>query len=434
MKKLFTLITVAATAITMQAQNVVDVTSASPGDWKGYMNVFDNPNAGGAFLWGSAWGVADIKSEIDSINGTVVLYPNFNNYDSTNAYWTDTVTFEGNKRCEASTYVESDSLFNNQDLTFEGNISSFTIDTSKYEVNLFVKALDPNNGWSDALGGAYIQPVTGTGEFSIMVAGSSLDTGLVVQYGFNVIGLNADPALESQLGNVVVGIVVDSTAPVPVEASLMAVSDPCSVDTLMAPMAVSNAGDTIMGTTMSTFPITATEVVTWTYTDSIGNSFEQNQSVEITGLVSTFTISELTITADDSTVSYQWIDCSDNSPISGETNQSFTGTAGNSYAVIVSSGNCSDTSSCVTLAAGIANNLNDQISVYPNPTNGMVNIDFGQINNASVEVFNAFGQVIMSRDEVSTNFQFELNERAGIYFVKVRATDGRVGNFKVVKQ
>ena len=53
------------------------------------------------------------------------------------------------------------------------------------------------------------------------------------------------------------------------------------------------------------------------------------------------------LTADQNNATYQWIDCdNNNSPISGETNQSYTPTATGSYAVEVSMNGCVDTSSC----------------------------------------------------------------------------------------
>jgi PKD repeat protein len=46
---------------------------------------------------------------------------------------------------------------------------------------------------------------------------------------------------------------------------------------------------------------------------------------------------------------YQWIDCSNGFPIPGETNQSYTVTGGGSFAVIISSNSCTDTSACITI-------------------------------------------------------------------------------------
>lgn len=57
-----------------------------------------------------------------------------------------------------------------------------------------------------------------------------------------------------------------------------------------------------------------------------------------------------TITAGASGLTYQWLDC-DNAfaPIAGETNQDFTATVDGNYAVVITDGSCSDTSSCVNI-------------------------------------------------------------------------------------
>lgn len=78
--------------------------------------------------------------------------------------------------------------------------------------------------------------------------------------------------------------------------------------------------------------------------------------------------------------SYQWVECPANTPISGATSATFTPTVNGSYAVIVSSGSCADTSNCVTISGlGIDNNKLELISVKPNPSNGLFTIS--NLNN-----------------------------------------------------
>ena len=50
-------------------------------------------------------------------------------------------------------------------------------------------------------------------------------------------------------------------------------------------------------------------------------------TVNVTTLDLNTTTTGATITADQAGVSYQWINCSEDSPIAGETNQSFTADA-----------------------------------------------------------------------------------------------------------
>ena len=64
--------------------------------------------------------------------------------------------------------------------------------------------------------------------------------------------------------------------------------------------------------------------------------------------LSSITQSDVTLTADQNNATYQWIDCdNNNSPISGETNQSYTPTVTGNYAVEVTVNGCTSVSECV---------------------------------------------------------------------------------------
>tara|TARA_R110002073_G_scaffold72537_1_gene177079 strand:- start:41629 stop:44832 length:3204 start_codon:yes stop_codon:yes gene_type:complete len=78
-------------------------------------------------------------------------------------------------------------------------------------------------------------------------------------------------------------IVDDVTAPVANAGSLSDLIGECSVAAPTAPTATDNCEGTITGTTTTTFPVTTpgTTVVTWTFTDTSGNSSTQTQNVII---------------------------------------------------------------------------------------------------------------------------------------------------------
>ena len=84
-----------------------------------------------------------------------------------------------------------------------------------------------------------------------------------------------------------VTITADVTRPVPVEASLSALTGECSVTLAMAMAAAPTATDncdvgTITGTTdAASFPITANSMITWTFTDMTGNTTTQDQQVVV---------------------------------------------------------------------------------------------------------------------------------------------------------
>ncbi len=188
---LFTIITLLS--FTSSAQTTVEVIAGLT--WNGYMNVYDN--TGTVYQFGSAWGVNDLKTEIDATTGGLTLMPNYNAYNAADPYWSNGAV--GNKVMHALSYVESTSL-GGQTVTFQGNASAYTIDAA-YTVSAFVKVLDPANGYAAVVDNS--TPITGTGAFT--VSGTVPSTpGLITQYGFSVVGMNANPADSATLGSVVI--------------------------------------------------------------------------------------------------------------------------------------------------------------------------------------------------------------------------------------
>lgn len=171
----------------------VNVTINGSANWVGYANIF---NLGGGYEFGNAWGLPDLRSIVSAANNTVTLYPNFNTYEAGNAYWANGAI--GNKTFEGNTYVE-DATLAGQTVTFSGNVVSNTL-AAGYENVAFIKGLNPATGYStDVLVTA---PLEAGQSFSITA--TAIPAGLIVQYGFMVSGLNANPLDEAALGNVVV--------------------------------------------------------------------------------------------------------------------------------------------------------------------------------------------------------------------------------------
>ncbi len=64
-----------------------------------------------------------------------------------------------------------------------------------------------------------------------------------------------------------------------------------------------------------------------------------------------------------------------------------------------------------------------ELSIYPNPSTGILNID-GLPENTRLSVFNTFGKVIM-KNEVSTSVEINLTDQAkGVYFIRIES-EGR---------
>ena len=189
--------------------NVVTVDPAAT--WIGYMTV---TNTSDGFEFADFWGFADLKSSFDGQN--IVLQPNFSTYtaalngnDGDRAYWTNssdggaTAGDKGNKNMQAASFVEPGATFNGKDLTFQGTISANTL-SDDYTAKFFIKALDPNNGYSDVFNGEKIMDLPASGDFSVSATADELATGLIIQYGFEIIGLNANPDDETTIGSIII--------------------------------------------------------------------------------------------------------------------------------------------------------------------------------------------------------------------------------------
>ncbi|MFT5819076.1 MAG: hypothetical protein ACI8ZM_000298 [Crocinitomix sp.] len=134
--------------------------------------------------------------------------------------------------------------------------------------------------------------------------------------------------------------------------------------------------------------------------------------------------------ADDA---YVWIDCNDAySIIPGETEQTFTPIESGSYAVIVTNGDCIDTTDCFDLVGvGIQNFTKDNIfTLYPNPSSG--EISFTAESAMQVRIFNQLGKLVMEIAVEKGAKQINLTGLAnGVYFVTATNEHGS-GNSKFV--
>lgn len=160
--------------------------------------------------------------------------------------------------------------------------------------------------------------------------------------------------------------------------------------------------------------------------------------LEIVDIDTSLTQEGATLYANESGANYQWIDCENNlQPIPGETTQLFSPTENGIYAVEISVGECTDTSNCVAIMnVGVSEERMDGIMVYPNPTNGLVNI----MNSDPVKaidglVLNALGQEVSEFRIVEghEHFQFNIEGSRGVYFIELWTSEGKKGVVRIVK-
>ena len=76
-----------------------------------------------------------------------------------------------------------------------------------------------------------------------------------------------------------------------------------------------------------------------------------------------------------------------------------------------------------------AQNVAEGIEMYPNPSNGIVN--FTNVENATIEVYNMMGQIVASMSNASENASIDLSNVAnGNYIVRI-VKDGAIANTKL---
>lgn len=152
----------------------------------------------------------------------------------------------------------------------------------------------------------------------------------------------------------------------------------------------------------------------------------------------TTSTSALTLTSNNTSGNYQWLDCDNNyAMIAGEIGQSFTPTNTGNYAVALNQNGCIDTSACVNfgIVGLLENSFGNALKVYPNPTKGAMNIDLGEsYDEATVTISNALTQEIFKKIYFDAHqLQLNIPGAAGLYFIEVNAAN-KIAKLKVVKE
>ena len=183
------LATAAVLACAASSQAQINVTVDPSQTWIGYMNVFALPADGGGYMFGSPWGTADLQAAFSG--PTLTLSPNINCYNATDPYWSKP-DGSPNKNMDASMYVQNDALAGNT-IVFSGLTVANTL-VSPYTTVAFIKDFVAN--YSSSTGVTI--PLVGGSPFSISLATLAGDH---IQYGFETIGPDANPATVAALGN-----------------------------------------------------------------------------------------------------------------------------------------------------------------------------------------------------------------------------------------
>ena len=143
------------------------------------------------------------------------------------------------------------------------------------------------------------------------------------------------------------------------------------------------------------------------------------------------------LTANATAATYQWLNCDSNmAVIPGATNQLYVAPKNGNYAVQVTQSGCIDTSACVNVTGvGIIELGKVLYTVYPNPTNSIINIQFKDIDETTFyELTSIEGKTVAEGKIVNKLNQLDLStEPNGIYLLKV-INNNTFTTHKIIKQ
>lgn len=128
------------------------------------------------------------------------------------------------------------------------------------------------------------------------------------------------------------------------------------------------------------------------------------------------------LTANASDATYQWINCADNSKISGATGQTYEPAENGIYAVKIFQNGCEAVSSCHVVNNVAVSGLsgNQSFRIYPNPNKGSFKLELPAESVCDIQVFNSTGTLIYSNPVAVNSEEIHIGIK-GIYFVKIKS-------------
>ena len=151
--------------------------------------------------------------------------------------------------------------------------------------------------------------------------------------------------------------------------------------------------------------------------------------------------SGFTLTADNANGTYQWIYCdSNNLPIPGATDQSYTALVSGNYAVVITdnNNNCTDTSACTLVdGVGIIDITKDiAVKVFPNPAGAdlsSVTIEVENLTDYQIVIRDIAGKVVFNKEHLNLKSNTIDISRfaAGSFFIEVK-TDNNSSFSKLI--
>lgn len=136
----------------------------------------------------------------------------------------------------------------------------------------------------------------------------------------------------------------------------------------------------------------------------------------------TISQSGIELTSNEVGATYQWINCTTDEPILGETGISFTPLTNGNYAVIVTANGCSDTSNCIVINTVGLDVLSGDfgLNVYPNPAQSELAFTFKGEESLNYQILDLNGKLLMNGKIIAAQGKIDISRLAvGTYLLEV---------------
>jgi len=175
--------------------------------WSGFMAW--SPVSSDAAGYGGSANSPWTPALLGAVFGTskLTITPNTNTYNVTNTYWVN-ADGTGANDMTADMYVETTGLYVSTSVTFNFTVTADTL-ASPYTCVGIIKDFGNSIANTPVV---YSTAITGPGTYSVTIPTTGSDPGEIVQYGFETVGPDANPATAASLGSVVLSTITSVTA------------------------------------------------------------------------------------------------------------------------------------------------------------------------------------------------------------------------------
>ncbi len=149
----------------------------------------------------------------------------------------------------------------------------------------------------------------------------------------------------------------------------------------------------------------------------------------------TITLIGNTLSANETSASYQWYNCDTSSAIVSATNQSYTPISNGNYSVELTNGTCTELSTCFNFTVLSTDEFSEnEVTLSPNPVVSILKIDNLKKLGLDITVYDISGKTIKTLKSQNERIEIEFNGvTSGVYFINVKS-EKITSTYKIVKE